>query len=243
VPGLFPLHALLAGRELMSFTLVDNDGSLANSDPEVFDIRPSCFEERPFFAEAIYSQEECAEIVASLVDEGVAPSRMVGPDSDDSYVDQSVRSSRQLNAAPDLMASVFARIDEAVDKASRAFGIEPPSPPRRAEQDLLLYGPGVGFGAHADNCRLGRHEGKPVWRVALPHRKLSAVLWLSTGGEDFQGGEFRFLNIARSGDADGVCLRPRAGVLLVFPSHPWYRHQVLPIIEGRRISFVGWYTL
>lgn len=225
----------------MGFRLLDNDGALANSDSALFDIKPGCFEERPFFVDSIFTPQECAAITRQLDLHDLAPSRMMGED-DDGYVNLAARSSRRLAVGQALKESVFARIDAAVDKARAVFDIDAGAALNRAEEDLLLYGPGAGFGAHADNSRLARGPGPGAWQLALPHRKLSAVLWLSSGGEDFAGGEFRFLNIGTERDQQGICLRPRAGVLLVFPSHPWYRHQVLPITAGQRISFVGWYS-
>ena len=63
-------------------------------------------------------------------------------------------------------------------------------------------------------------------------RKISVVALLSDPSE-FEGGEFQFAN-----DADGATVKMKRGSVLAFPS--FLRHQVTPIISGKRYSAVCW---
>jgi len=62
-------------------------------------------------------------------------------------------------------------------------------------------------------------------------------------GTDFEGGEFTFTRIAQGVNRTSVTLRPKAGLVIVFPSHPWYAHKVDPVTAGLRFSYVSWYSL
>jgi hypothetical protein len=83
-----------------------------------------------------------------------------------------------------------------------------------------------------------------------PHYVYSGLVYLSTHGVDFTGGEFAFFR-PRAGvdpaeepdgwDDEHVVL-PRAGRLLVFTSGPENAHQVRRVEAGRRITFSMWFT-
>jgi hypothetical protein len=66
----------------------------------------------------------------------------------------------------------------------------------------------------------------------------SAVLYLSTQGEDFEGGEFAFLD---QGGAEVV--QPRAGRCVLFTSGTEHLHQVAIVRSGVRRALGMWLTL
>lgn len=96
---------------------------------------------------------------------------------------------------------------------------------------LTVLGPGESIPWHADNCRLGA-QGQ--WEPnEYPQRSLSAVAYLNGG---FEGGEIVF-------DQQGLEVKPRAGLLIVFPSGHRYPHRVMPVHSGKRYALGLWFTV
>lgn len=83
--------------------------------------------------------------------------------------------------------------------------------------NLIKYEKGDHYPNHYDgNTSLGRH--------------LSAILYIN---DNFKGGELYFKNF-------DVTIKPKAGMLLLFPSNYAYQHEALPIIEGTKYAIVTW---
>eukprot|EP00747_Dinoflagellata_sp_TGD_P183651 gnl/TRDRNA2_/TRDRNA2_38675_c0_seq1.p1 gnl/TRDRNA2_/TRDRNA2_38675_c0~~gnl/TRDRNA2_/TRDRNA2_38675_c0_seq1.p1 ORF type:complete len:273 (-),score=36.35 gnl/TRDRNA2_/TRDRNA2_38675_c0_seq1:172-945(-) len=69
---------------------------------------------------------------------------------------------------------------------------------------------------------------------------VSAVLYLATAGEHFDGGEFVF----NDSDAVDRTVEPRIGRLLLFNSGLENLHQVCPVVgDGDRLALSVWFTL
>ena len=92
---------------------------------------------------------------------------------------------------------------------------------------VLRYGPGGVYGLHADSEHFVKSEDR--WRKIID-RDVSILLYLN---EDFSGGELSFPHF-------NYRYRPRAGDLLLFPSHAHYAHQALPVRSGVRYVVVSW---
>lgn len=87
--------------------------------------------------------------------------------------------------------------------------------------------PGIanGYLCHVDKCNIGYYD-------------YSAVVYLSTQGVDFEGGEFLF------NDPEGdEILEPRSGRCAIFPSGPEHLHQVRPVTRGSRMVMAMFFTL
>jgi hypothetical protein len=85
---------------------------------------------------------------------------------------------------------------------------------------------GCGFSPpHVDQANIGYYD-------------YSAVLYLSTQGEDFEGGEFRFIDL----EGDEV-VEPRAGRCVLFTSGSENLHQVQHVSSGVRLGMGMWFTL
>jgi predicted 2-oxoglutarate/Fe(II)-dependent dioxygenase YbiX len=81
--------------------------------------------------------------------------------------------------------------------------------------------------AHADNCRL--MEGK--WMPNhTPQRVVSAMLYLNDG---FEGGELVF--------ESGAVIKPKPGLLVVFPSDQHHVHSVNRVTKGGRFNMSMWF--
>lgn len=82
---------------------------------------------------------------------------------------------------------------------------------------LLRYGEGQEYKAHSD-------AGPGINRV------VSALIYLN---EDYAGGELEFVNF-------GIKVKPKAGMMILFPSDFAYRHIAHPIRKGKKYSLVTW---
>jgi len=107
---------------------------------------------------------------------------------------------------------------------------------------LVSYSPGVYLGPHSDISAeyvYGVHQTSQ--ELALRNVITSLVYFNSSINEnssdncDFTGGEhiFNYLGIEYS---------PRAGDVMMFPSNYMAAHEVRPVVSGRRISYLGWYS-
>ena len=93
--------------------------------------------------------------------------------------------------------------------------------------NILRYGIGGYYRPHADSDEFNTKTNK--WEKTQDV-DLSFLLYLD---DDYEGGEINFPNF-------GFQLRPRAGMLLMFPSDCRYLHGVLPVTAGVRHSIVSW---
>jgi predicted 2-oxoglutarate/Fe(II)-dependent dioxygenase YbiX len=61
-------------------------------------------------------------------------------------------------------------------------------------------------------------------------RDISVLLYLN---DDYTGGEIEFTQL-------GLTLKPKAGMLLAFPSYLEFEHKVHPVTKGTRYTIVSW---
>lgn len=101
------------------------------------------------------------------------------------------------------------------------------------------------FSLHADS-HIRTIKGE--WIHNTPQRVFSSVTWLSTyrreprAFNEFNGGQIRFPYFTREGRE--LSFEPRAGQMVVFPSHPAFSHEVLPVIRGYRMALtLFWNTV
>jgi predicted 2-oxoglutarate/Fe(II)-dependent dioxygenase YbiX len=99
-------------------------------------------------------------------------------------------------------------------------------------ETVILAALGVGgrHARHADNCR---QNEKGDWVANhTPQRDVSAIYYLNDG---FEGGEIVF-------PRQRLEIRPRRGLLLLFPSDAEHEHEVLPVRCGVRYTMPIWCT-
>ena len=95
------------------------------------------------------------------------------------------------------------------------------------EPQILKYEPGGFYATHADSENYDPEEN--CWtRVA--DRDVSLLLYLS---DDFEGGDIQFNTFHYQ-------LKPRAGMLVYFPSDHRYVHTAMPVTSGMRYAIVSW---
>jgi hypothetical protein len=85
------------------------------------------------------------------------------------------------------------------------------------DYSCLKYGPGKEYKSHYDT---GTYLG----------RIISAIVYLN---DNYEGGELEFVNF-------GIKIKPKAGMLILFPSNFAYRHIAHPVIDGTKYAFVTW---
>ena len=83
--------------------------------------------------------------------------------------------------------------------------------------NMLRYRGGQEYKAHYDG---GTSSG----------RALSAIIYLN---EDYEGGHVEFTNF-------GIKIKPRPGMLLLFPSNYAYTHIAHPVTSGTKYALVTW---
>lgn len=114
---------------------------------------------------------------------------------------------------------------------------------------VLEYKEGYFYVKHADDSsELVDEYGETVgFKCVAPERKLTTVLFAtshrdSSGDPDegFSGGELLF-NYLYDKHGEIVKIKAEAGDMVVFPSNPYFSHEVLPVKEGYRVTLVQWH--
>ena len=119
-----------------------------------------------------------------------------------------------------------------VEECLRNIGNQPPFAEPLYPETVILAAIGAGghHSRHADNCR--QNEQGDWVANHTPHRDLSAICYLN---EEFDGGEIFFAR-------EQLTVKPRRGLLLVFPSDADHVHEVLPVRSGVRYTMPIWFT-
>jgi predicted 2-oxoglutarate/Fe(II)-dependent dioxygenase YbiX len=95
---------------------------------------------------------------------------------------------------------------------------------------ILRYRVNSYYRAHADSDELNPDTRR--WEK-IHDRDLSLLIYLDN---DYEGGELAFPNF-------DFRLRPRAGMLVIFPSDSRYLHGAMPVTRGIRHAIVSWCAL
>jgi SM-20-related protein len=114
---------------------------------------------------------------------------------------------------------------------------------------VLEYQEGYFYVKHADDSsELVDENGETVgFKCVAPERKLTTVLFATShmcnvqdDREGFRGGELLF-NYLYNEKGEPVKIKPEAGDMIIFPSNPYFSHEVLPVEEGYRLTLVQWH--
>lgn len=116
---------------------------------------------------------------------------------------------------------------------------------------LLEYQEGDFYIKHADDSNeLRDKSGNTVgFTCVAPQRKLTTVLFLSTHASHtlegernyFEGGELVF-NYLFDKEGRETILKPKAGDMFIFPSNPYFSHEVRKVLSGYRLTLVQWHN-
>lgn len=113
---------------------------------------------------------------------------------------------------------------------------------------VLEYTKGYYYKKHADDSSeiIDKNGNTIGFYPIAQQRKLTTVLFGTSYSETvedrfhFQGGELAFNYLY---DKEGKMLKfqPQAGDMLVFPSNPYFSHEVLKVQHGYRLTLVQWH--
>ena len=113
---------------------------------------------------------------------------------------------------------------------------------------VLEYTKGCFYIKHSDDSSelldgMGNTAG---FLCVAPMRKITTVLFATSFDEKvkseftFSGGELLF-NYLSDSDGKTIKLEPKAGDMIVFPSNPYFSHEVLKVKKGYRLTLVQWH--
>ncbi|MBN2823814.1 MAG: 2OG-Fe(II) oxygenase [Campylobacterales bacterium] len=116
----------------------------------------------------------------------------------------------------------------------------------------LEYTQGSFYIKHADDSNeLIDKEGQTVgFNCVAPQRKLTTVLFATSYQDEapkdedtshFSGGELLFNYLFDQQD-NPITFKPRAGDMIIFPSNPYFSHEVKPVTSGYRVTLVQWHN-
>lgn len=91
--------------------------------------------------------------------------------------------------------------------------------------EIYMHPTGVGLKMHVDDHVLDKKTGEVIG--ADYYRGITAVVYLN---DDFEGGELWFPD-------QNILIKPKPGLMVVFPSNKKFPHQVNPITSGRRFAY------
>jgi SM-20-related protein len=111
-----------------------------------------------------------------------------------------------------------------------------------SETQVLSYKKDSFYVRHADDSsEIVDSDGAAIdYKQVAPHRIITTVLFLNGNDDSFSGGELVFSHLA---DIDGIpfCYKPKRGFMVVFPSNPYFAHEVLKVTSGHRATLVNWH--
>lgn len=114
---------------------------------------------------------------------------------------------------------------------------------------VLEYKKGFFYIKHADDSSeiIDKNRQTIGFKLVAPQRKLSTVLFATShvskaheGAQNFSGGELMF-NYLYNKEGEAVKIKPEAGDMIIFPSNPYFSHEVLLVEEGYRLTLVQWH--
>ena len=103
------------------------------------------------------------------------------------------------------------------------------------------------YSMHSDDSSMLYKDDNLVGFLPVARqRRISSVLFTTSNDElasenTFIGGELLF-NFLYDEKGNEIKIKPKAGSMLVFLSNPYFTHEVLKVIEGRRITLVQWHN-
>jgi SM-20-related protein len=112
---------------------------------------------------------------------------------------------------------------------------------------VLEYLKGSFYTMHSDDSSMMYKNSELIgFTPVAKQRKISTVLFTSSYDEtisdnSFIGGELLF-NFLYDINGNEIKIKPKAGDMIVFLSNPYFTHEVLKVIDGRRISLVQWHN-
>jgi len=192
----------------------------------------SFYNEYPFLIfENVLDENKCENIINSLKKDETYKAKLISKG-----LDEDIRKTI-LHKPTDEIRKIFERvINEKKEEIEKFFGVSLLS---GTDIQILEYKDGGFYKRHADNASEIYKDGKLVgYKVIAPERKITTLLFLN---DDFEGGEIEFSHL-RYNDGSRVIFKPKAGQMIVFPSHGLFAHEVKKV-NGNRFAIVKWWSV
>lgn len=115
------------------------------------------------------------------------------------------------------------------------------------EVQVLEYLKDSFYTMHSDDSSMLYKDNELIGFLPVARqRRVSTVLFTTSydgtpSENSFTGGELLF-NFLCDKNGNKVKLKPKAGDMVVFLSNPYFTHEVLKVLDGRRISLVQWHN-
>lgn len=209
---------------------------------------PSQYNELPFLViDNFLSHDTCMEINRSIKQDEDYEKAMLLPSNNlnNSFLNEKIRKTN-IYELDDIYKKIYEHNFQLFQRQIEGFfnmGII-----KSTKIQVLEYLPGSFYSMHSDDSSMLFDNGKLAGFVPASHeRKLTTVLFTTDYDEDletedsFYGGELLF-NFLYDKNGNTVEIKPSAGQLIVFPSNPFFTHEVKKVISGRRISLVQWHN-
>jgi predicted 2-oxoglutarate/Fe(II)-dependent dioxygenase YbiX len=178
---------------------------------------------RPAAIAGFLSPAECLDVIAEIEARPHIPAGVLNETTQKRSVDADAWHSAEVELSAGTRQHLERRLSSVLPRLARRFDCEVTE---LSGVGAFVYGPGGHFATHKDTGEDPRGN--------TARRKVSIVVTLNDGGNDFDGGELRLYvppdRMAR--------VRSRPGQLIAFPvTTP---HRVTPVIRGKRYSLVAW---
>lgn len=134
----------------------------------------------------------------------------------------------------DEMKAFIFRCEELLYEAAveycRLFPVAVEAITWRIRGHIATYKNGQNIGCHSDSSVPGELGKQPNNQNSLHNTLTSGMLWT----DDYEGGELAFRMW-------GISVKPPAGSIVIYPSTFIGAHEVMPVTEGERISYLQWF--
>jgi SM-20-related protein len=203
---------------------------------------PNPYYDFPYMVlEGVLSPAECRAITAYTLETNEAVQAELRGRS----LDTAIRKTDIHILTPEHRAIYDRRFDAVRGEIEEFFAL---SLSKATDVQVLGYESGSFYLKHSDDSsELRDREGNIVgFKPVAPERKLTTVLFTTsytphpTDQDHFSGGELLF-NYLCDEHGNTITLRLEAGDMVVFLSNPYFSHEVLPVVEGFRLSLVQWH--
>ncbi len=191
----------------------------------------SFYNEYPFLIfNSVLSKDTCNWIINSLKEDESYKAKLISKG-----LDESVRKTT-LHQPTNSIRKIFEQIiNSKKEEIERFFNVLLTG---GSEIQILEYKNGGFYKRHADNAsEIYKNGTLAGYKLVAPQRKITTLLFLN---EDFEGGEIEFCHL-RFSDGNRVIYKPKAGQMIVFPSHGLFAHEVKKV-EGKRFAAVKWWS-
>lgn len=201
-----------------------------------------------YIKEGLIPPEACDRIVANLRAAGplgLAPMSVPDGAENTALHDRSSRHTEFLVPTPEDLKTYVGAFESIRRDIEGFFKVKLG---KSDGMQALGYPPGGRYELHADNCApvfdaRGRETG---WTCNMPHRVISTVLFLTPTVprphelNECSGGELTFAFLLDRRNRP-FTITPKKGLIVAFPSTPYFAHRVHPVKEGYRVTLVDWY--